>query len=77
MHHRTNHLSKQGQPAESHAASTTNPKPGPTRSLTDEIAERAYAIYLEQGCPEGHAMEHWLAAEAQIKNSSTGIRPDI
>ena len=31
----------------------------------EEVAERAYLIYLKEGCPQGRALEHWLAAENQ------------
>ena len=30
------------------------------------ILERAYAIWEEEGCPEGKDREHWLRAEAEI-----------
>ncbi|MDB6137577.1 MAG: hypothetical protein JWO94_649 [Verrucomicrobiaceae bacterium] len=33
-------------------------------SSDEEIRDRAYALYLAEGCPEGRAMDHWLAAEA-------------
>ncbi len=45
---------------------------GPTRSMHEEIAERAYGFYLEQGCPEGHELQHWLAAEAIVRASRAG-----
>lgn len=32
------------------------------------IRERAYAIWEQQGCPEGHSIDHWLQAETEIKN---------
>jgi len=32
----------------------------------DEVAKRAYNIYVKQGCPRGHDLEHWLAAENQM-----------
>jgi hypothetical protein len=31
----------------------------------EEIATRAYFIYISAGCPEGQEMQHWLEAEAQ------------
>lgn len=31
----------------------------------EEIATRAYFIYIRAGCPEGQEMQHWLEAEAQ------------
>jgi hypothetical protein len=32
----------------------------------DEIAVRAYEIYLDEGQPEGRADEHWQRAEAEL-----------
>ena len=29
--------------------------------------ERAYAIWLEEGCPEGCDAEHWARAEAEVR----------
>lgn len=36
---------------------------GPT---TDQIAERAYHLFLERGCQHGRDMEDWLEAERQL-----------
>jgi hypothetical protein len=33
---------------------------------TEDLAKRAYFIYLDQGCQHGHDVEHWLAAERQM-----------
>jgi hypothetical protein len=32
----------------------------------DEVARRAYFIYVEQGSSSGHEVQHWLAAEAEL-----------
>lgn len=32
----------------------------------DEIRERAYFKWLEEGCPEGRAEQHWLDAIAAL-----------
>ena len=32
------------------------------------ISDRAYALYEEHGREDGHALEHWLAAEQQVLN---------
>jgi hypothetical protein len=32
------------------------------------ISERAYALYEEHGRNDGHALEHWLAAERHVLN---------
>ncbi|MGZ4961180.1 MAG: DUF2934 domain-containing protein [Limisphaerales bacterium] len=38
-----------------------------TRALTtDEVAKRAYFIYLNQGSPQGREVDHWLSAEAEL-----------
>ena len=38
----------------------------PEVSLQDRIAARAYALYVERGCVDGHDMEDWLRAEAEV-----------
>ena len=35
------------------------------------IRERAYAIWEEEGRPEGRHLDHWLRAEAEIKLASS------
>jgi hypothetical protein len=32
----------------------------------DEVARRAYFAYVNEGAPEGQAVQHWLAAEAEL-----------
>ena len=32
----------------------------------DEVAEKAYFSYLNQGSRQGHEVQHWLAAEAEL-----------
>jgi len=34
----------------------------------DQIADVAYQIYLEEGRPEGRAMEHWYRAEQLLRD---------
>jgi hypothetical protein len=36
----------------------------------DEIAQRAYQVFLERGQPQGHDLDHWLEAEAQLKQGA-------
>jgi hypothetical protein len=36
------------------------------RLLRDEVAKKAYFIYLNQGRPQGRDVQHWLEAEAQV-----------
>ena len=48
------------------------------RHITDEsstptheqIAARAYEIFIERGRPEGRDLDHWLEAEAQLRASA-------
>jgi hypothetical protein len=49
------------------AMAKTLDKKGPTH---DEIARCAYAIFEQEGRPEGREMEHWLRAEAQLTGGS-------
>lgn len=44
------------------SAATTTPEP--TR---DQIEVLAHAIWVDCGCPEGRAMDHWLEAERQLR----------
>jgi hypothetical protein len=32
----------------------------------DEVARKAYFSYVNQGSSQGHEMQHWLAAEAEL-----------
>jgi len=34
----------------------------------DELARKAYFLYLDQGAQDGHDLEHWLKAETEILN---------
>lgn len=42
--------------------------PGVSR---DRVAERAYELYCEGGCEDGHDLEHWLQAEAELAQAMT------
>lgn len=35
-------------------------------SLRDRVRERAHAIWIAQGCPNGLDQDHWAQAEAEI-----------
>jgi len=34
--------------------------------MPDEVARRAYFTYVNQGSRDGHEVQHWLAAEAEL-----------
>ena len=36
----------------------------------DEVAQRAYALFLARGGTEGHDVEDWLEAERQLEAES-------
>lgn len=40
----------------------------------DMVRRTAYAFYEARGCIDGHALEDWLQAKAQIEQSS-GLAP--
>jgi hypothetical protein len=46
--------------------------------LTEDIEVRAYHIYLNRGCTNGHDLEDWLQAERQVmeelKNNRASLR---
>jgi DUF2934 family protein len=45
------------------AEKTTKAKATPTQ---DDIATRAYHIYVERGCTPGDPMQDWLQAEREL-----------
>src|SRR4051812_45788851 len=53
--------------AVSNTSATTN-NWSPTH---DEIAAQAYQIYLREGGAEGRDMDHWLRAEAELRERAT------
>lgn len=34
--------------------------------IEERVRERAHAIWIEEGCPEGRDQEHWLRAEQEM-----------
>ena len=52
------------------SAETTGPvrREDVAEPTPDEIAARARQIYIARGRPEGHDMDNWLEAEAQLKS---------
>jgi hypothetical protein len=39
-------------------------------TLTERIRERAYQIWVANGCRDGEAEQHWLTAEREILQSA-------
>ena len=58
--------------AERAAADERAPKPPVSQqaAATDnDIARRAYELYLARGCQHGHDLEDWVRAERELKAS--------
>jgi hypothetical protein len=36
------------------------------RPTVEQIARRAYALYEQEGRPDGRHVEHWMRAEAEL-----------
>jgi hypothetical protein len=51
------------------AKAAVKPGKGPTQ---DEIATRAFEIYVSEGCREGTDLDNWLRAERELR--SQGLR---
>ena len=54
------------------------PEPAPSQEDSpsyDEIAQRAYELYLEHGGGEGRAEEDWLRAEEELRRKRGGGVP--
>ncbi len=53
---------------EAHAGQPKTPGSTPPQ---DEIAKEAYAIYVKEGRPRGHAEQNWLEAEAHLQHAGS------
>lgn len=42
------------------------PSAGPPADIEESVRRRAYELYEQRGREDGHAMEDWLEAEAEI-----------
>ena len=40
------------------------------QDLEQAIRERAYQLWTKDGCQEGHAESHWLAAQREVLGAS-------
>lgn len=63
---------RQGSPL-----TVSKPRPASNHPTTEEIAVRAYTIYLERGGAPGNELEDWTRAERELleKNSKPGRKP--
>jgi len=53
----------------------TAPREPEHRPTQDDVAAKAYAIYLKEGRPHGHAKQNWLEAESALQHTGSG-HPD-
>ena len=37
---------------------------------SDRVRKQAYFLWLDEGCPEGEAERHWLAAETLVQSDT-------
>jgi hypothetical protein len=37
-------------------------------TMEETIREKSYFMWLDEGCPHGRAMDHWLRAEAELQH---------
>jgi hypothetical protein len=43
----------------------------PPTNLTDgDIAKRAFELYCERGCQDGHDVDDWLQAERELQKTA-------
>jgi Protein of unknown function (DUF2934) len=42
------------------------------QNLEQAIRERAYHLWMAEGCPDGNAESHWLMAQREILAASLG-----
>jgi hypothetical protein len=53
------------------AVDAAGPKP-PTAPISEEqVAQRAFELYCERGCRDGHDVEDWLQAERDVRGNAT------
>ena len=42
--------------------------------LDAQIRKQAYHLWQEEGCPAGHALDHWLAAEEVVRRRQGEVK---
>jgi hypothetical protein len=54
---------------------TSSQTQAPMEAREGDIASRAYELYCERGCEDGHDMDDWLQAERDVRDRQQR-RPD-
>ena len=57
---------KQAEAPRPTSAAALNPAEMDFTPAPDEVARRAYFTYVNQGSLDGHEVQHWLTAEAEL-----------
>jgi len=60
--------------AKSSSSALKKPRAGKSAPTQDEIARRAYEIYLERGAAPGHELEDWTRAERELLQKNGQVR---
>jgi len=50
-------------------AQVANTRPTKSEPKHDQIAQRAYEIFLTHGATDGHDVEDWLRAEGELRTA--------
>lgn len=58
-------------PTRTAAKATTVPVTAAAEPTQDEIAAKAYELFLQGGSMDGRDLEHWLRAEEELKRRKT------
>jgi hypothetical protein len=51
---------------------TCEPRPA-SEMTSDEIARRAYEMYMSRGGAQGHDIDDWLQAERELREASVRV----
>jgi hypothetical protein len=51
------------------------PNSNDSSARNDEIAKRAYELYLQRGSVAGHELDDWLEAEAEVSRAAAEEAP--
>jgi len=44
------------------------------QDLDEQIRKQAYYLWQQDGCPDGHALDHWLAAGEIVRHRLGEVR---
>jgi len=51
--------------------SAANKPAGQVALSNEDVARRAYEIWLSKGCEQGHDLDHWIEAERQLRQQAS------